>query len=228
MKSLTSLAILFFFSLSLSAQNFEYKKDLAPQNVKADRHNMYRSEDINSIDLMKALEFSGINIFKFNLTPFEKKYKMVVFIDEYADGEKVNTQEVFGGDNTYIHFEEGAELQEMPTPYFDYIDQFVFYVKNDTDHSMLKYSSYSMESTRKLEKKKLRDFQFYQWRTYSKANWKLNETVPMLIYASSWFDDRYNVERFCGVMDLSLKEEFTQELLDNSPHYYVISCKISE
>jgi len=69
---------------------------------------------------------------------------------------------------------------------------------------------------------------FYNWRVYSKNDWVLNEEVPLLVYASSWYDEKYDVMRFCGAVDLSLSEEDTKELLDRSPHYFVISYKIAE
>jgi hypothetical protein len=50
----------------------------------------------------------------------------------------------------------------------------------------------------------------------------------MLVYGSSWYDEKIKTDRFCGVVDLSLDEERTKELLDYSPHYYVISLKVFE
>jgi hypothetical protein len=49
-----------------------------------------------------------------------------------------------------------------------------------------------------------------------------------LVFASSWYDDRIKQDRFCGTSDLSLDEKATKELLNFSPHYYVISLKVYE
>ncbi len=169
-----------------------------------------------------------MNIFKFSLNSFDKKYNVVISLDEYVKGEKVQSKDIARMDNTY-YFAEGEMVdEEEPDFYVDYLDQLLVYTKENTDNVDLTISSYSMNARSKLEMKKERDWQRYYWRRYMKANWKLNESVPLLVYASSWWDEKNGFERFCGVVDLSLKEEYTKELLDNSPHYYIIGLKVFE
>lgn len=80
----------------------------------------------------------------------------------------------------------------------------------------------------RLKQSITRKHQFYDFRRYNEYKWVLNKPVPLLIYASSWYDKKYNIERFCGTNDLSKDEKETKELLDNSSHYYIISYKVSE
>ncbi len=101
-------------------------------------------------------------------------------------------------------------------------------MKNEDEKSTVTLETLSMTTGHVLNKKKDRERQFYLWRKYAPVDWKLNKEIPLMALASSWFDEKYNVERFCGVVKLSPEDEQTKELLNNSPHYYIISYKISE
>ncbi|WP_394342733.1 hypothetical protein [Mucilaginibacter gilvus] len=54
----------------------------------------------------------------------------------------------------------------------------------------------------------------------------MNTKIPIMVYSSSWYDKKYDVERSCGAVDLSNDKAATKELLDNSSHYFLISYKI--
>ena len=219
-------------SISAISQEINYRKDDRPQNIKEDRYNEYQTDLISVIDLYKALEeMAGIRIFKVPISPvFEKVYTIFVILDEYVDGEKTNSKDLFEHSflkkNTY-HYAVNDTIQQKEIYYDDFIPNLTF-VSQDNDTIMrLSISHYgvSIRGT-SLHKQKLRDGQFYNWRIYRKTEWKLNEEVPVLVFASSWHDGRF--ERFCGTVDLSEDEEATKELLEKSPHYFVISLKVSE
>lgn len=223
--------LLLCLSLIISSSIFsqEYKKDIQPQKIKEDRFDKYHSDIINTTDILKALEYAGIRIFKYHLSPaFEKEYKIDISLNEYINGEKVKTENLYPIEkNTYLHF--GNDIHYDDEMFVDYIDQIVFYTKDNDSISSLGVETYafSMKGT-KLKKMNTRKSQFYNWRRYNKIDWSLNEEIPLLVYASSWYDERFDMERFCGIVDLSSNEEETNELLKSSPHYYVITYKIYE
>lgn len=203
----------------------EYQKDIKTKTQKEDLHNKYQSDLISKTDLLKALEMSGIGIFKFPLDSFDKRYKLSINLDEYVDSKKVSSKTIYSFNNTYIHYKEDSSNAKA---YFDYIDQLLFFYKETDSLSTLKIETYGGAiGGIKLKKNNARKNQYYNWRSYSKTNWSLNKNIPLLIYASSWYDKKYNFERFCGVVDLSKDEKGTKELLDNSPHYYLISYEVS-
>jgi hypothetical protein len=173
---------------------------------------------------------SGIRIFGIPVSPaFEKKYKLSIYIDEYAKGEKVNSIPLLNESNTYLYY-----LGDSMPPYFDYISKLTFYAKEDDTIQTLKLDYYGITTggvqltTIKMEGWRRPEIQRYRWRAYSKADWKLNEEVPLLVYASAWYDEQYKIFRFCAALDLSDSEEKTKELYDRSPHYYVVRMKVSE
>ncbi|MDR0714146.1 MAG: DUF5041 domain-containing protein [Bacteroidales bacterium] len=200
----------------------EYRKDLRSQEEKDDRHDTYQLDRIRTSHLLKALEMAGIRIFVFPLNPFDKEYKLELYLNEYVNGEKIKSDH-FGGNNMYVYFTKEEQL------YADYIDNITFYTKDVDSLIVISIGTYSFSlSGMKLKKNKMREEQFYNWRSYSQTDWKIGEEVPLLVYASSWRDEQFNVERFCGASDLSKDEKETRELLSFSPHYFIFTYKIYE
>ena len=226
MKRLFVIFVSASISISAISQDIQHRTDDRSQNVKEDVFNQYQVNRISDIDILKALEILGVRIFDIPISPvFEKEYQIFVVFDEYVEGKKTNSQNITftpTGMNTYYYPKDGV-------PYFDYISKFTIFAHDNDTVQRLHIDSYGGRNRNmSLKNNILRARQFYQWRAYSKIDWKLDEEIPILVYASSWFDERYRVERFCGVVDLSLDEEMTKELFDNSPHYYVVSLKVSE
>jgi hypothetical protein len=225
-KSILIMAMLLTVILHVNGQ--DYKKNLRSPEEKLDKYDSYQIDRINKVHLIKALELAGIRIFNFPLKPFDKKYKMHIYIHEYIDGAEVKEAEniYFAHDNTYTYFEKNENHPEIR--YIDYIESITFYTKETDTISSIAFETYAMQLKMPLKQKKTRESQFYKWRSYSQTDWILNEEVPLLVYASSWYDEKQDIERFCGAADLSLNEEDTKELLGSSLHYFVISYKIFE
>jgi len=229
MKKIFVTFISTMISISAISQDIQYRKDDRPQNVKDDRANFYQDISLSEIDILKALEMAGVRIFVVPIVPaFDKQYILTVYLNEYINGEKINSKSLDRNRNIYRYPAINPITQER-TLYFDYVPKLTFFTKdNDTFVSLTLENYVSSTSGVRLTKNNVREKQFYVWRPYSKTDWKLNEEVPLFIYASSWFDEKNNIERNCAVNDLSMNEEATKELFETSPHYYVISFKVSE
>lgn len=50
--------------------------------------------------------------------------------------------------------------------------------------------------------------------------------IPLAAYASFWFDERFNIIRFCGATEL--EPDMTTEILKDTPHYFVIGVIFSK
>ncbi|KAA6302421.1 MAG: hypothetical protein EZS26_001534 [Candidatus Ordinivivax streblomastigis] len=224
MKSILTLLLLLTAIVFVHGQ--EYKRNLRSQEEKQDKFNMYQLDRINKMHLVKALEMAGVRIFHFSLKPFNKKYQLTFYINEYVTGEKVDDGNEFSMDNTYSYYEKTKNNETIE--YRDYIESITCYTKETDSTSLITIETYNMNLTLPVKKQITRESQSYYWRSYSQADWMLNETIPLLVYASSWYDEKTEFERFCGATDLSLNAEDTKDLLDSSPHYFVISYKIFE
>ena len=228
MKKLFVTFISVLISISAISQDIQYRKDDRPQNVKDDAGNSYQDISLSEIDILKALEIAGIRIFVVPIIPaFDKQYMLTVYLNEYVNGEKVNSRSIDRNRNIYRYPAINPITQERSI-YFDYVPKLTIFTKDNDTSMSLTLENYVSSTGIRLTKNKVRENQFYVWRPYSKTDWKLNEEVPLLVYSSSWYDEKNNVERNCAVRDLSMNEDATKELFDTSPHYYIISFKVSE
>ncbi|MDB4901560.1 MAG: hypothetical protein JWQ63_841 [Mucilaginibacter sp.] len=91
------------FSLNTYSQNF--KKDLRPDSVKEDYMDEYQADQINKVDLLRALNSLGVRVFNCQLLPrFTKTYNLTVNVDEFVNGKMINTKNVSPMKKTYTSF----------------------------------------------------------------------------------------------------------------------------
>lgn len=48
--------------------------------------------------------------------------------------------------------------------------------------------------------------------------------IPLALYGSMWYDERFKIARFCGKYEVSFSDH--DDITDNSPHYYVVGIQI--
>lgn len=219
MKKILLLSLL-MISISVYSQS-EKPVDKRPQIEKEDSNDMYNQSKMTTLDLLQALELASIRVHKFDIGTFDKEYKFEVFADEYVNGKLIKTDTLVNYKNDYGFWIDGNYNQ-------GFIDQIKIFTKTEENNSTLNIRTYALGITKEINLGKTDNQQFYNWREYEETKWKMNEKVPLLIFASSWFDKENNFHRFCGVVNLKENDERTQELLDYSPNYIVINYKISE
>lgn len=219
MKKIILFSIL-LLTLNVFGQS-EVAMDNRSQLEKEDSNNMYRYNEISKLDLIEALELASIRIHKFDIGTFEKLYRLQVFADEYVNGKLIKTDTLIDYQNDYSFWIDEQYNQ-------GFIDQIKIFTKTEENYSKLNIRTYALEATEEINLGKTDHRQFYEWRAYEETKWKLNQKIPLIIFASSWLDKEYNFHRFCGVVNLKENDERTQELLNFSPNYIVINYKISE
>jgi hypothetical protein len=209
------------FSLNTYSQNF--KKDLRPDSVKEDYMDEYQAGQINKVDLLRALNSLGVRVFNCQLlTRFTKTYNLTVNVDEFVNGKMINTKNVSPNEkNIYFFWEKDKQ-------YADYANKIQLITRDADSVSILSVDIMGNTTGMKLKKHMDRKNQWYGWRRFSETNWTLNAKIPLLVYSSSWYDRKFDIERSCGAVDLSNDKAATKELLDNSSHYFLISYKISD
>ncbi|TDQ75999.1 DUF5041 domain-containing protein [Sphingobacterium yanglingense] len=226
MKNHISILLLCLLPISLFAQG--YVKDQRTAIEKEDEYNRYNASRISQVQILKALELAGVSVFNIPLNPFDTVYQFDIILTEYKGGEIVKRRSVgVMNDNTYRYYKDNDRFTNRVS--VDYIDQLTFFAKDMDSLVYLKVETYSgaLQGI-KLDKHLTRYGQGYSWRSYSKVGWVLNQEIPVLVYASSWVDKVHNIERSCAAADLSSNILEAKALLENSPHYYVISYVVFE
>lgn len=227
MKNLILIAIALFSFKAYSQEELyiihesEQIPDLRTQLEKEDSNDFYNQSQITTLDLIEALELASVGIHKFKLGEFEKEYKFQIFADEYVNGKLTKTDTLLDYKNDYGYYVDGDFKQ-------GFIDQLKIFTKTDDNQCELKITTYALGTKKEISLEKVDDRQFYKWREYEETSWKLNQKVPLLIFASSWLDKDYDFHRFCGVVKLKENDERTNELLNYSPNFILINYMISE
>lgn len=212
---LTLLIVLIANGELLSQQ---FKSDNRIQILKEDPNNKYKSDMITNLDLIQALEVAGVSINKFDLGVFDKKYRLLIIQEEFEDGKIIKSDTLFNDDNTYTYYKEGEK--DYYTAYIDQIK--IFSQSTDTTFTM-NFSTYGMGFKKEIQFQRTSNDSFYTLRSYLDTKWILNEKIPLLVYASSWKDKESGIQMFCGIVNLSRDDKETDDLLNSSPHYYLIS-----
>lgn len=65
----------------------------------------------------------------------------------------------------------------------------------------------------------------YDIRPFEMEEIKVGEFIPLLLVGSFWWDERFNIIRFCGEREFS--PSMQSETLDRIPHYFVIGISLS-
>lgn len=64
----------------------------------------------------------------------------------------------------------------------------------------------------------------YETRPFMISTFQFDTFIPLVLYGSWWYDERFDVFRFCG--ENELEPDMTSDLLKEIPHYYIIGIKI--
>lgn len=199
----------------------ELKKDNRYRIQQEDPYNFYETENISKTDLLKAIEYLGMRIFKFDVPGNFESKTITILAREFKDGKEVNSDTIANFSNEYLYWDTG-----IPDPFSDFISGVTIYSNTTENRSELQFELTSFVKRHKIELFKESDDQFYQWRKYHKTNRKVGEEIPLMIFASSWIFPGENFHRFCGVVELNENDPMTKELLDFSPHYIKFIMKV--
>lgn len=199
----------------------EFKVDHRIQIEKENPMKTYYPEAISMLDLLKIIEIQGIKINKIEFAKFDKSYNITLLSEKYNNGILTKTDTLSQFKSTYHYYEGGK-------PYYDFNDKLTIITKDDGAVSKLFIQGYDFKTEAIIELKQTNENSQFNWRSYRKTDWKLDKKIPLLIFASTWKDEKYGFERFCGVVHLKENEEGTNELLAFSPSYAIIYYQISE
>jgi len=100
------------------------------------------------------------------------------------------------------------------------------FTKEEENKLTLRFQTYAGSVGDILSYKKTNENQFFTLRRYINTTWVINKKIPLLVFASSWEDKKYGIQRFCGASELKLNDKESEKLLSSSPHYYLFSYKV--
>ncbi|MFA6540895.1 MAG: DUF5041 domain-containing protein [Bacteroidota bacterium] len=183
-----------------------------------------RFQDISNKDVIEALQFAGIDIFKIPLDSIKQNYGFSIIADEY-----VTKDSIIFSDTLLSYFTVYGKYNEKMKAEDAFIDHFRFVSKilnNSYEKIFLLISTNSVETWREMtiDKKYARK---HYWVRFAKQPQVIGQKIPLLFYGSEW-DNIINgkkVPRYCS------REELTKELNDPTikfiPHFFIISYELN-
>ena len=180
------------------------------------------SEEPQMEDVLTLLDAMDIYMYRFNAEEFLKhKYNVSFFVDEYRDGvkkERTNT----------LHM--GANIQSVkiyPQEQWDAArkqhglgpdeDDFVriktisIIVRKNSDTTVM--ATFASPDAGRM------GVSLKQYPAEAVPDTGAVE-IPLVLYGSGWYDERYNIVRFCG--ESRIDPQLGAKILKNLPHYYIL------
>ena len=63
----------------------------------------------------------------------------------------------------------------------------------------------------------------YNTRPFKVDGFEKGKFIPLVLYAAPWWDDNYEIYRFCGETEIS--SDMSSDILRYSPHYFIIGVE---
>lgn len=182
----------------------------------------WKTGAIEAQDLAELLELKNMFVYKYDLSGVrDTTLQVMVQLDEYFGRDSLRTVRLVNMGKIYEYRNS------------TYAKTLKFQLLPQSDSTMLLYCDLGerMMTSMLLKKRKAEpNYEFYasyQPKPFDTKELKVDQTVPVLLFGSSWYDARLSkryggwpVYRFC--MEDELPEDMRSESFDNMPHYWVI------
>ena len=167
--------------------------------------------EIEDKDIIDALAFSGIGIYKFEIDSLIEKHNFYLIIDEFAGKDNlIKSDTLFGLNPFQIPSEEVSKIRFITKVVNNLYDKVSLYIS--TPH----FSTWKeIEIDKKYRRK-------HYWIEFEKSQNKINTKIPLLFFGSEW-DDIYNGQmttRFCSRDKMEL--DLSGDAINMIPHFYII------
>ena len=195
------------------------------------------SEEPQMEDVLTLLDAMDIYMYRFNAEEFLKhKYNVSFFVDEYRDGvkkERTNTLHMGANIQTVkIYPQEQWDAARKQQGLGPDEDDFVriktisIIVRKNSDTTVMATFASPDAGRMGVSLKQYPagpdSVYFYSSRPFTLE--AVPDTgaveIPLVLYGSGWYDERYNIVRFCG--ESRIDPQLKADILKNLPHYYIL------
>lgn len=168
--------------------------------------------NIDNDDIIDALAFSGVEIFKFKIDSLEEKHNFYLILEEYAGKDNLIKADTLFGESPFNIASEG--INEI---------RFLTKVENNSFEKVHLFISVPSASTWKEFEMESKYVRKHYWVKFEESKIEINKNIPLLFFGSEW-DSIYNGERttrFCALPKIPL--DLSGDSFNEIPHFYIIS-----
>ncbi|MBD5346840.1 MAG: DUF5041 domain-containing protein [Bacteroides sp.] len=196
-------------------------------------------------DYIRLLQANGYNSYAFDISSLsDRRYSLIFMAQEYAGGKKVsdNVLYTFRIDNMRMvsDFDEKDQATIKPEE-MDVPERGIYTLANRISIGLAPAGNDSVKKVvinvegmatlhGELNMKSISDpmsgktYRNYESRSFKAADIKAGEFVPLVLFGSFWFDEKFKIFRFCG--EIEIEPDMSSRILSDIPYYYVIGVKI--
>ena len=203
-----------------------------------------KNKNVELDDFITLLGASGYELFSFDVTEMlNERYDITFIRKEFEAGKEIGTSNITRVSNKTLLTEfpesqwqkiiDEGRVIDPKTQAIAHAEKFSFGFfpsGNDSTKTMQLNVPGFMTMGRitfKLKGLPTKDSDklmfFYHTRPFKLNAFKEDEFIPLILLGSGWYDERFNVFRFCGEREIS--PDMSSEILKDVPHHYVIGVK---
>ena len=199
-----------------------------------------KSKNVEFDDLLTLLQASGYELFNFDITDMLKeRYDIVIVSKEYEKDGEIDSKNLTSTPNKRLLTEypesqwqkmiDEGRIIDPETKAVSHAEKITFGLfpsgNDSTAHIQINVPNFmSMTDPLKLRGLPMKDsdkkFFSYNTRPFKIGAFKEDVFIPLILYGSMWYDERFDVFRFCGEREID--SDMSSEILKEVPHYYVI------
>jgi len=203
-----------------------------------------KSKSVELDDIITLLGASGYELFSYDITEMlNERYDITIVKKEFDARKEVSSSNLtmvpnkrlltdFPESQWQAALDAGITIIDPETKAIAHAEKISFGF-SPSDNDSTKFLQINVpDLTRMRSPLKLRglpvkdsDKKFYDYNTrpFKIGAFKEGEFIPLILFGSSWYDERFNFYRFCGEREID--PDMSSEILKDVPHYYVIGVK---
>ena len=203
-----------------------------------------KNKNVELDDLLTLLQASGYELFNFDITEMlNEQYNIEITSKEYVKGGEEITSKNFASTSNKRLMTDFPESQwqkiiddgriiDTETKAIAHAEKIaigLYPSGNDTTVRLqINIPNFTgMGTSYNLRGLPVKDsdkkFYRYYTRPFKIEAFKEDAFIPLILYGSMWYDERFGVFRFCGEKEID--PDMSSEILKDVPHYYVLGVK---
>lgn len=196
------------------------------------------SVEPDATDALRALQASGYEFFHFDLSSLkDKTYAIQIYMNEVdSSGTKEKIRFHFGKTRRFLKdIPEEDRVHFTPidpeSGLFQLVSEMGLYVIPKSDSAVRVHCSLgknqggSMLLTLRPLKTDAKQY-MYASRPFKLEELESGADIPLMLYGSFWYDEKFKINRFCG--DTEIAPDMSTEILKHIPHYYIVGIRLTE
>ena len=201
-----------------------------------------KKQNVELDDLLSLLNYAGYEIFSFDISEMlNERYDIVLVMKEYEAGNEIASSNFATVPNKRLltDFPESQWQQMIDAGrVIDPITQATAHVEkisfgfSPSNNDSTKYIQINAPNMLMRSPLKLRGLTIKAWdrkvfsyytKPFKIDTFEVDKFIPLVLFGSSWYDERINVLRFCGEREIN--PDMSSEILKDVPHHYVFGVR---